>query len=94
MHFQGLPIPTWAKFTITVMADLIDLTFGRLLIGVGIFGDVGGALINYLLWGPIGLFSIWEVVDVTEQFDGFVPSNTLIALAAHRRQVQALESHS
>jgi len=92
MHFEGLPIPIWARFSITVTFDLIDMTFGRLLLGVSIFGEVGSALINFLLWGPIGLLSIFEVIDITEQVDGFIPSNTLVAWAAYKRQAQALEA--
>lgn len=87
--FEGIPLPVWAKFTICVLADLFDMTFGRLMLGVSILTDVGSALIMFLLWGPLGLLSIWETADVTEQFDGFVPSNTLIAWAAHRKHLQA-----
>ena len=83
--FQGLPLPVWAKFTICVAADLFDMTAGRLMLGVGTFGDVGNALVMFLLWGPLGLLSIWEAIDVTEQFDGFIPTNTIIAWIAHKK---------
>ena len=87
MHnYQGIPIPTWAKFTICVAFDLFDFTIGRLLLGVSILGELGTTVIMFVLWGPIGLFAIWEAVDFTEQLDGFVPTNTLIAIAASKKQ--------
>lgn len=89
MNFQGMPIPVWAKFTICIVFDLIDMTVGRVMLGVGIFTDIGNALIMFALWGPIGLLAAWEALDVTEQIDGFVPTNTIIAWAAHRRSLGA-----
>lgn len=87
MHnYQGIPIPTWAKFTICVVFDLFDFTIGRLLLGVSILGELGTTVVMFVLWGPIGLFAIWEAVDFTEQLDGFVPTNTLIGIAASKKQ--------
>lgn len=84
-NYQGIPIPVWAKFTICVLFDLFDFTIGRLLLGVSLLGEVGTAVIMFVLWGPIGLFAIWEAVDITEQVDGFIPTNTIIAFAASRK---------
>ncbi len=89
MGFQGVPLPVWAKFAICIVFDLIDMTIGRLLLGVSLLTDVGNALIMFLLWGPIGLLAAWETLDVSEQFDGFVPTNTLLAWAAHKRSASA-----
>ncbi|MFN7388405.1 hypothetical protein [Brevundimonas sp.] len=86
LDYQGIPMPTWAKFTICVLFDLFDFTIGRLLLGVSILGELGTTVIMFVLWGPIGLFAIWESVDFTEQLDGFVPTNTLIAIAASKKQ--------
>lgn len=93
MHYQGAPIPTWVKFTICVGFDLFDFTIGRLLLGVSLIGEVGTAVILFVLWGPIGLFALWEAVDVTEQLDGFIPTNTIIAIAASRKQSPTGEHH-
>ncbi|ATQ43131.1 hypothetical protein CSW64_12250 [Caulobacter mirabilis] len=82
-----MPLPVWAKFTICIVFDLIDMTFGRAMLGVGILTDVGNALIMFWLWGPTGLLAAWEAADVTEQFDGFVPTNTILAWAAHKKSV-------
>ena len=84
-NYQGMPLPVWVKFAICIGCDLFDMTIGRLLIGVGIFTDVVSALILFALWGPLGLLAVWEAADLTEQFDGFVPTNTLIAWAAHKK---------
>lgn len=83
--YQGLPLPVPLKFAICIIADIFDFTVGRLLLGVGTVGDVLGAVVLFILWGPKGLFAIWEAFDVTEQFDGFIPTNTIIATIANKR---------
>jgi len=88
MNYTGLPIPVWAKFTICVVFDLFDFTIGRLLLGVSLLTEIGTAAIMFVLWGPIGLLAIFEAVDITEQLDGFIPTNTLIAIAANKKQAQ------
>lgn len=87
VSYQGLPLPYWLKIAFCIGCDLFDMTIGRLLLGVSLFSDVVSALVMFLLWGPVGLFAIWEAADITEQLDGFVPTNTLIALAAHKKQI-------
>lgn len=84
--YQGLPLPSWMKIAFCIGCDLFDMTVGRLLLGVSLFTDVVSALVMFLLWGPMGLFALWEAADITEQLDGFVPTNTLIALAANKKQ--------
>lgn len=84
-NYQGMPLPTWVKFTICVAFDLFDFTVGRLMLGVSLFGEVATAAIMFVLWGPKGLIALWEAFDITEQLDGFVPTSTLIAIAAHRK---------
>ena len=32
------------------------------------------------MFGWKGLFQLWEMIDVTDQIDGFVPTLTLLAL--------------
>lgn len=85
MGFHGIPMPTWAKFGICILFDLIDMTIGRVLLGVSLFSEMFTALVMFALWGPLGLLAIWEAVDVTEVGDGFIPTNTLIAIAASRK---------
>lgn len=69
------------KLGICLLLDLADFFIGRLL-GFSIAFDVGCALLATALWGGKGLWAFWEVVDITEQLDGFVPTCTIIALTA------------
>lgn len=85
MGFHGLPLPVWLKFGICIAFDLIDMTVGRVLIGVSLFSEAFTALVMFALWGPIGVLAIFEAVDVTEQIDGFIPLNTFIAITANKR---------
>lgn len=85
MNYEGMPLPVWMKFAVCMGFDLFDFTIGRLLLGVSVVTDIGSAAIMYTLWGPKGLFALWEVFDPTEQLDGFIPTNTLIAIAASRK---------
>lgn len=59
--------------------DFLDFTIGRLL-GFGIAFDLGCWLIAAAMWGHRSWWSLWEVVDITEQIDGFIPTCTIIAL--------------
>jgi hypothetical protein len=42
--------------------------------------EAGGAGLATLLWGPVGIAYLLELIDVTEQFDAFIPTATLIGL--------------
>ena len=90
MGYDGLPLPNWFKIAFCMCCDLFDMTVGRMLLGVSIFTDIVSALVMFLLWGPRGLFALWEVLDPTEQLDGFVPTNTIIALAANKKATAQL----
>jgi hypothetical protein len=69
------------RLAVSLAIDIADMTLGRLFIGVpGFFGDIVGGGLLYLLWGPAGLAYLWEMADVTEQIDGFIPTATLIGL--------------
>lgn len=69
------------KLGICIALDILDFFIGRIL-GFGIAFDVGCALITSALWGKRGMWALWEVIDITEQIDGFVPTCTIIALRA------------
>lgn len=73
------------KLGICILLDMADFFIGRLL-GFGIVFDIGCALIATALWGRKGLWAFWEVFDITEQIDAFIPTCTLIALAAWNDQ--------
>lgn len=67
------------RLAFSVVIDIFDLTLGRL----PIFGSVTegvGSIVLWAMWGPIGLVNLWELVDVTDQVDSFIPTATLVAL--------------
>lgn len=68
-----------SKLAVCVGMDCADFFIGRIL-GVGIVFDILCACMCAALWGKRGWVAILEVVDITEQIDGFLPTCTLIAL--------------
>jgi hypothetical protein len=69
----------YIRLAISILIDVLNFTVGRVpIIGEG--EDGVSALVLFLMWGPIGLLSLWELADVTEQIDALVPTATLIAL--------------
>ncbi|MGF1543562.1 MAG: hypothetical protein ACFB00_03505 [Parvularculaceae bacterium] len=72
-----------SRLALAISLDLIDFAFGRLP-GVGTALDFIFAAIAFAVWGPAGLFALWEIVDPTNQLDAFVPTMTLIALSQMR----------
>lgn len=67
------------RLALSVVIDLADFTLGRLPI-FGTVSDGLSGLVLGLVWGPVGFAYLWELVDVTDQIDGFVPTATLIGL--------------
>jgi hypothetical protein len=78
----------WIKFAIAVVVDVLDMTVGRFLFVVPYSGEIIGTAVGVVLFGWKGLFYLVEIIDPTEQFDGFIPTATLIALAARRDQMR------
>lgn len=67
------------RLAFSVAIDVLDFTLGR----IPIFGSVTdgvGSIVLWALWGPIGLVNLWELVDITDQADAFIPTATLVAL--------------
>jgi hypothetical protein len=67
------------RLAFSVVIDLFDFTLGRL----PIFGSVTegvSTLALVAMWGPTGLFYLWELLDFSDQADAFVPTATLVAL--------------
>jgi len=67
------------RLVLSMAIDVLDFTFGRIPV-LGSVGEGLGALVLTALWGPVGLVYLGELADITEQFDGFIPTATLIAL--------------
>lgn len=67
------------RLAISVAIDIADFTLGR----IPIFGSVTegvGTVVLIGLWGPAGLVYAGELLDFTDQIDGFIPTATLIGL--------------
>lgn len=77
---QGLPWGT--KFIICNVWDLFD--FIGLIPFVGlVFGTAADFISGFLaiaLFGPVGMTAFWELADVTNVADSFIPTLTIIAL--------------
>ena len=67
------------KLAVCMYLDVLDFFIGRIP-GFGILFDIGCACICAALGGSRGWWVLWEVVDMSEQFDAFMPTCTLIAL--------------
>ncbi|MEM9234851.1 MAG: hypothetical protein AAGA69_11535 [Pseudomonadota bacterium] len=79
------------KLIAAILLDVLDFTVGR-IVGLGTVMDLALGLIGFALFGWKGLFQLWELVDVTDQADGFVPTLTLIALAEMREESKRAKS--
>lgn len=79
----------WLKFTACVFVDLFDFTIGRLLFAVPFAGEAIGVAVAYALFGKIAFAYAVEMVDPTEQLDGFIPTATIIALMARNNEQEA-----
>lgn len=69
----------YARLALSVAIDLADFTLGRIPILGTVEDGIGGVALT-MLWGRAGLAYFWELVDVTDQIDGFIPTATLIGL--------------
>ncbi|MGX9357508.1 hypothetical protein ACS3SW_20695 [Roseobacteraceae bacterium S113] len=76
----------WLKFIVCVFVDLFDMTVGRLMFAVPFAGEVIGVGVAYALFGPIAFAYALEILDPTEQLDGFIPTASIIALMARKHE--------
>ncbi len=72
-----------AKLLLAMALDLFDFTLGRVM-GFGTVTDFVFTAIAVAMFGWKGLFQLWETVEISDQFDGFVPTLTLLALWERR----------
>ncbi|MEE9329404.1 MAG: hypothetical protein V3V30_04635 [Parvularculaceae bacterium] len=68
-----------AKLILAIVLDLVDFTLGRMF-GFGMLVDVVMVFVAYIMFGPLGLAQAWEMLEPTDQIDGFVPTFTILAL--------------
>src|SRR5262245_1022132 len=70
----------YIRLAISIAIDVLNFSpLGHIPI-VGEGEDGVSALVLFLMWGPVGLISLWELADVSEIIDGLIPTATLIAL--------------
>jgi hypothetical protein len=77
------------KLGIALAFDVADFLIGRIP-GWGSLFDVILVAVGVALYGWRGFAQLWELIDITDQVDGFVPTLTLIGLgelaAARKRE--------
>ena len=64
------------KFIIAIAFDVFDFFIGRIPIAGTVIDFIGG-IIGLLLWGKIGALQFGELLDFTDQIDGFIPTVTI-----------------
>ena len=74
-------IKALAKFMISIAFDIADFFIGRIPIFGTVFDLVGGFL-GLWLWGVPGGLQFLEILDVTDQLDGFIPTMTLAGMVS------------
>ncbi len=67
------------KLGISIIWDLFDFIIGRIPV-IGTLIDIIGGFLAMALWGKLGVFAFWEVIDITDQLKAFVPSLTIIGI--------------
>ncbi len=74
-------IKTILKLILSIAFDVADFFVGRIPVFGTVF-DVLGGILAIFLWGGIGSLQLLEVIDITDQLDGFIPTVTLAGLAS------------
>lgn len=76
------------KLAIAIVLDIADFFIGRIP-GFGTGFDVILTAISFAMFGWKGLAQGFEILDFTDQLDGFVPVLTLLAFAELREARKA-----
>ncbi|HLC84839.1 MAG TPA: hypothetical protein VJH22_03540 [Candidatus Nanoarchaeia archaeon] len=67
------------KMVLSIAFDVFDFFLGRIP-GVGTIIDIVGGFLGIALWGGRGALQFLEIIDLTDQIDGFVPTLTIAGL--------------
>ena len=70
---------TSIKFIIAIIFDILDFTIGRIP-WFGTLFDIAGTYLSFKLWNKLGLIQVLEILEITDQVDGFIPTVTLAGL--------------
>lgn len=68
------------KLIVCMVYDFLDFTVGRTMFPIPLIGEIIGVSMCCAMFGKAGMFYGLEAIDMTEQFDGFIPTATIIAL--------------
>lgn len=79
------------KLFVCILYDLFDFTVGRLMFATPFAGEIFGCFVGYLMFGPRAFYYALEALDPTEAVDAFIPTASLIALAARKDTQKAGE---
>jgi len=69
------------KFAVAIAYDAADFFIGRVPVWGTIF-DIFGGFLGLYLWGVPGGAQFFEVIDFTDQIDGFIPTLTLAGVVS------------
>lgn len=64
------------KFIISLAFDITDFFIGRIPVFGTVF-DILGGFLGLWLWGIPGGLQFGEIIDITDQIDGFIPTLTI-----------------
>lgn len=64
------------RLFLCIIFDIVDF-FVRIP-GFGTLFDLIGIPVAYYLIGPFGIAYAWELLDITDQLDGFIPTMTIL----------------
>ena len=78
------------KLTACIVIDVLDCFIGRIP-GFELIWDAVSMYIVVKLWGPVGYMYGYELLDITGQIDGFIPTATLIARRCIKEEKKAEE---
>lgn len=70
---------TLLKFVFSITFDIADFFIGRIPIFGTIF-DILGGFLGLWLWGIPGGLQFLEIIDISDQIDGFLPTLTLAGI--------------
>jgi len=68
------------RLFLCIIFDVIDF-FVRIP-GLGTLFDLVGIPVAYYFIGPFGIAYAWELLDITDQLDGFIPTMTILYIIA------------
>jgi len=80
---------TWdlAKLVFSIILDTVDFILSFTFFKIPFIGQFSAIIFELvimvfavMLWGALGLTQLWEVIDVTDTVDAFIPTVTIVGL--------------